>query len=107
LLNWYVNLQTPLVRTAIGFDYLDQELDIVISPDLKTWRWKDEDRLADAVARGRIPPERVAQLRDEGLRVIDQLNRAGSVFHQGWDRWLSPWSEPAMPPAGWDRVDGK
>src|SRR4051812_11574477 len=23
---WYVNLQRPLVRTVIGFDYLDQEL---------------------------------------------------------------------------------
>ena len=43
LLQWYVNLEEPLVRTPIGFDYLDQMLDIVIAADLSSWTWKDED----------------------------------------------------------------
>ena len=30
---WYVHLQEPLRRTRIGFDTMDQMLDIVIGPD--------------------------------------------------------------------------
>ena len=47
---WYIYLQDPLTRTPIGFDYLDQFLDLVIEPDLSSWRWKDEDELAEALA---------------------------------------------------------
>jgi hypothetical protein len=43
LLCWYVNLEGPWRRTAIGFDSLDHALDIIIEPDLSTWRWKDEE----------------------------------------------------------------
>ena len=35
---WYINLETPLLRTPIGFDTMDHELDIVISPDRSGWR---------------------------------------------------------------------
>ena len=52
LLLWYVNLEEPLKRTAIGFDYLDQLLDIEIAVDLSSWKWKDEDELEAAVVRG-------------------------------------------------------
>ena len=47
-----MNLEEPLKRTAIGFDYLDQLLDIEIAVDLSSWKWKDEDELEEAVARG-------------------------------------------------------
>ena len=40
---WYVNLEEPLRRTPTGFDYMDQTLDVVISPDFSEWHWKDED----------------------------------------------------------------
>jgi len=49
---WYVNLQDPLCRTPLGFDSMDQFLDIVISSDLTGWSWKDEDEFADAVDQG-------------------------------------------------------
>ena len=40
---WYVHLQEPRRRTKIGFDTMDQMLDIVIyNPDRKQWRWKDK-----------------------------------------------------------------
>jgi hypothetical protein len=54
---WYVNLQTPYQRTRMGFDYLDQELDIVINRELTAWSWKDEEKFIDAQRRGRIPVE--------------------------------------------------
>ena len=44
--SWYVNLEEPLRRTAIGFDTLDHELDVIIELG-GSWRWKDEDDLAD------------------------------------------------------------
>ena len=29
-------------RTPMGFDYMDQMLDIVVAPDFSWYRWKDE-----------------------------------------------------------------
>lgn len=45
---WYVNLEQPFRRTNLGFDYLDQVLDIVVAPDRSSWFWKDEDEFATA-----------------------------------------------------------
>ena len=46
---WYVNLQEPVRRTELGFDFLDQELDIVVAPDLD-WRWKDASHSGESRA---------------------------------------------------------
>ncbi|BAU11978.1 hypothetical protein LEP3755_25020 [Leptolyngbya sp. NIES-3755] len=54
---WYVNLQTPYQRTELGFDYLDQELDIIINSSLTAWSWKDEEKFLDAQKRHRISIE--------------------------------------------------
>jgi hypothetical protein len=40
--SFYINLEEPLTRTALGFDYLDQWLDVIVKPDLSAWHWKDE-----------------------------------------------------------------
>ena len=49
---WYVNLEAPFRRTPIGFDYSDEELDIVVLPD-GSWSFKDWDLLDEHVANGR------------------------------------------------------
>jgi hypothetical protein len=102
---WYVNLQLPLVRTAIGFDYLDQELDIVIAPDRSSWHWKDEDRFLECQRRGRITAEDAARVRAEGERVLSQLASEDSIFARGWDAWSPPrdWPGPATLSDGWNR----
>src|SRR5437016_4958561 len=41
-LGWKVNPESPIRRTAIGFDTTDHVLDAVISADLRSWEWKDE-----------------------------------------------------------------
>ena len=41
--SWKINLEEPMRRTPLGFDYMDQLLDIVVNSDLSTWHWKDED----------------------------------------------------------------
>lgn len=103
---WYVNLQRPLVRTTIGFDYLDQELDIVVAPDRSSWQWKDEDRFAGAQRRGRISADDAARVRVEGERVIARMMHRDSIFTQGWEGWSPPpdWPGPATLAAGWSSV---
>lgn len=103
LRSWYVNLQTPLVRSRLGFEYLDLALDIVISPDRATWRWKDEEDLAVLVERGLISPERAGALRALGERIVATRHDPDSLLAVGWERWRPPpeWHLPTVPP-GWD-----
>ena len=102
LVAWYVNLQDPLVRTRTGFDTTDLELDIVIAPDLSSWRWKDEEDLDRAIGRGLISPQRAASIRAEGLRVIATMHASGSPFGDDWQNWRpdKTWQTPTIPD-GW------
>ena len=52
-LGWYVNFETPYVRTDDGVEINDLALDIVVEPD-GAWRWKDVEELGPCLARGRI-----------------------------------------------------
>jgi hypothetical protein len=56
---WYVNLEQPWRETSLGFDTTDHLLDIWIDPD-RSWRWKDEDHLAEAVDIGLFTAEKAA-----------------------------------------------
>jgi hypothetical protein len=99
----YVELQEPLRRTAIGFDTMDQLLDIVISSDRSHWHWKDEDEFAEAIAIGLYTPEEAQAIRAEGERVIERLQAGLPPFYNGWERWSAPteWDIPALPD-NWD-----
>jgi hypothetical protein len=101
---WYVNLETPMTRTSLGFDYLDQALDIVIEPD-RSWRWKDEDEFALAQERGLISEADAAALRAEGLAVVARLDAWEAPFADGWQDWRpQPGWRPVPLPAGWDVI---
>jgi len=95
---WYVNLQEPLRRTAVGFDSVDHVLDLWIEPDGK-WAWKDEDELQAAVEVGRFTPEEAAAIRAKGERVVCEW-----PIPTGLEAWRP---DPAWPipqlPAGWER----
>lgn len=102
---WYINLQEPLQRTALGFDYMDQILDIVISPDQSEWRWKDETTFQEAQVLGVISVEKAVAIRAEGERVIERLRNAKAPFMDGWEKWSPPsaWPIPRLA-AGWEVV---
>ena len=102
---WYVDLQEPLRRTKLGFDTMDHLLDIVISADQSTWRWKDEDEFEEAVALGVYSPEEARSIRAEGERALNLFQTGQSPFCDGWERWSPPakWDIPAMP-EGWDKI---
>jgi len=100
---YYVNMEEPFRRTAIGFDTNDHTLDIVVTPDLE-WRWKDEQELAERVEQGVFPADFADFVRAEGERVIEQIERRGSPFGDGWGEWEPDpgWRTPALPPE-WDQ----
>ena len=81
---WYVNLQEPLRRTPMGFDTMDQILDIVIEPDLSSWNWKDEDEFAEAVNHGVYSSAEAQAIREEGERVVKTMQDDNSLLLQGW-----------------------
>jgi hypothetical protein len=100
---WYVHLQEPLRRTRIGFDTMDQMLDIVISPDGSGWDWKDEDEFSQAEAIGFYSHQKAKSIREEGWRVIKLLNANSPPFCDGWENWIQPveWGIPKFP-EGWE-----
>ena len=101
---WYINLENPLTRTNGGFEYLDQFLDIIVEPDLKTWHWKDEDEFQEAQDLGLISPQEAKMFRDVGLKALELLQSCKSLFN-GWEQWKPDpsWKVPVLP-EGWDVV---
>jgi uncharacterized protein len=102
---WYLNLERPLQRTPIGFDYLDRELDIHVRPD-GTWELLDEDEFEEAQRLGVIDAEEAAAVVAEAERVVERIEAWASPFGDRWESWRPDpaWSVPALPD-GWDVVD--
>ena len=96
---WYVNLQAPLEETPLGFDTTDWALDVWVDPD-GTWRWKDEDDFAEAVALGVFDAEAADRVRAEAKRVI-----SARPWPTGWEDWRPPTDWAPLPlPAGWEAL---
>ena len=104
---WYVNLEQSFRRTTLGFDYLDQVLDIVVAPDRSSWHWKDEDEFATAQELGVLTAAEATAIRTEGDRVIAAIEANAPPFCDGWEDWRPDpmWTLPGIP-EGWDDVGG-
>ncbi|GIE84118.1 DUF402 domain-containing protein [Actinoplanes regularis] len=107
--NWYVNLEEAAVRwddgDVAGIDVIDQDLDIVATPD-RAWRWKDEDDFAERLASPEhywVPDE--AAVWAEGRRVIESIEAGAFPFDGTWTDFRPDpsWPVPAELPTGWDR----
>lgn len=92
-LGWYVNLQEPLVRTEHGFKTRDAFLDIIVDPH-RSWRWKDEDELEEAVSLGRITRAQADAIWTEGERVVQDIEDARWPFDDSLRDWRP---EPEWP----------
>ncbi len=102
--NWYVNLQNPLKRTNLGFDYLDMELDVEVSGDLKSYHLKDVNKFEEVVQMGVIETEKANFLRKTAFSVAEEIIDGKSIVEK-WKNW-SPASNlrPAPLPKGWDVI---
>ena len=96
--HWYINLQTPLERTSVGFDFFDQQLDLVIEPDKNSWYWKDEDELEEAIQLGVLSQQRADELYAEGRSVLQRIQEGTPPFDRDWPsrRPLAEWSIPSL-----------
>jgi hypothetical protein len=111
LQKYFVNMEEPFRRTAVGFDTQDHTLDIEIAPDL-SWHWRDESELASHVAERFYTAELATAARVEGERVIAAIQRRDHECLRGWQAWAPPseWQLPAIvegwdtaPPTFWDK----
>jgi hypothetical protein len=93
---WYVNFERDLVRTSVGFDVVDEKLDLVVTPDGRI-TVKDEDELREAARVGYLDE---AEVRAELDRVL-----ARPPWPSGWESFTPDpsWPTPALPD-GWDTV---
>ncbi|HEY0697882.1 MAG TPA: DUF402 domain-containing protein [Micromonospora sp.] len=107
--NWYVNLEEPGVRwddgDLAGVDVVDQDLDVVVRPDL-SWVWKDEEEFVERLAFPEhywVPDE--AAVRAEGERVVKLIEAGEFPFDGTWCDFVPDptWTAPTELPAGWDR----
>lgn len=101
----YINLQDPIQRTRIGFDTMDNILDVVISPDLNEWNWKDEDEFEAAQKVGVYSIERAQQIRKDGEKAVDLVLSQRRAMYEKWKLWEpdSQWGLPILSPQ-WERI---
>jgi len=84
---------------------MDHALDIVTTPDLAAWHYKDEAELQELQALGLFSAELVQQIRRAGERAIEHIRAKAFPFSAAWAQWSPPstWPVPALP-SGWDEV---
>jgi hypothetical protein len=97
---YYVNVQEPLRRTAIGFDSMDQALDVLISADLAEVRHKDVDELHDAAAAGFFGTAEVSAIHAAAEQAVTMVVEGRPPFDEAWPDWRPDpsWALPALPP---------
>jgi protein associated with RNAse G/E len=102
---WYVNLQEPVRRTWLGFDFMDQDLDIVFQPDAREWHWKDEEVMQQGLELGIYTAQQVRDIRAEGERVVERIRRRTAPFDNSWLDWKpdAACPIPELSP-GWDQL---
>lgn len=98
---WYINLQASFVRTEIGYDTQDFELDVVVSPD-GSFVVKDLEVLDDRVAEGRFSSELVGWVRELGEHVVGELQARRHWWDPSWANWVPPsdWCDARLA-SGW------
>ncbi len=87
---WYVNLQDPLKRVGAGFTTMDHLLDLLVSPDLRSWEWKDQAEFELAQQAGILSASRATEIRAVGQGVINALRSGAPPWDVSWATWTPP-----------------
>ena len=99
-----VNFETPFRRSPSGFDTLDLELDLVVSPDYAL-RWKDADEYNEGIRRGVITAATAEQIAKSQPEVLEKIERREEPFDERWLDWIpdGQWGIPVLHP-DWMKV---
>ena len=99
---WYLNLQEPFRRTAIGYDTQDLELDVWV-PAGGDWSFKDDELLDVRVAEGRFTAAEAVEIRALGAEIGRMLDAGGAWWDEAWSGWRPDphWAVP-KPSPGWE-----
>ncbi|WP_406002166.1 DUF402 domain-containing protein [Streptomyces sp. NBC_00829] len=102
---WYVNLETDAGRWPTGTDHIDHALDLLIDPDRRTWRWKDDDEFTDLTGRpGFWDTKQAAGIRAEGGRMPGLATAEQFPFDGTWSDFRpEPAWQPSTLPSYWDQ----
>ena len=100
---WYVNLEEPYRRSAIGFDTLDHELDLW-SEDGVTWQLKDEEDVPLRVAEGRFDEQEAERIRADASNFQVEYERTGPWWDLDWANWRPGETTEVALPEGWELV---
>jgi len=103
---WKIDLIEPIRRTPLGFDYMDQLLDIIVSADRSTWYRKDHDEVEEAERRGLFTAEQVHDLYQRGEHALQMILNNEPPFDRGWETWRPDpaWLVTFDLPQGWEQV---
>lgn len=103
LRGWYVNLEERHRLWENGLDTRDHVLDIWV-PRPRRWEWKDVDEFDQAIAHGRLTRAEADEVRAEGRRVIETVERWAAPFNEGWETFRPDptWPLPTLP-QDWNR----
>ena len=99
LRSWYINIDAPYQRTRFGFDTWDMFLDVVVAPDRKSWRNKDEDEFAQAIAAGLFTQKEAAEVRATAAQALAIVRANRPPFDSIWASWRPDilWEMPELP----------
>ena len=105
LRGWYINIDMPYKRTRFGFDTLDLVLDVVVEPDRKSWRYKDEDEFAEAIEVGLFSEREASEVRATAAEALETVRANRPPFNDIWAKWRPDilWELPELPD-DWERV---
>ena len=100
--SYYVNLEAPFARSAVGFDSSDHTLDVCVRAD-RTWYYKDQDELDTRIEVGLVDAEAAARVRRDAEQAVALIEGWQPPFDSGLEEWRPDpaWPLPELPPR-WD-----
>jgi hypothetical protein len=104
---WKVNMEAAFRRSDIGFDTIDDILDIFVNADDGSWYWTDEDELAYWVEVGAYTVEERGRFFASGFAAEELIRSRLSPFDKEWTEWQPPakYESPSLP-EGWQFLPG-
>jgi hypothetical protein len=99
----YVNLESPWVRTPLGFDTADWILDVIADAD-GSHTLKDEDEFFWAIETGKFGAERAVAVERACQEAIAAVTAHAFPFAADWDEWMPLPSTPLALAVGWESL---